>query len=143
MAEPITLKKEKKAVKTIEKWAGAGEDAYRTVQKIEAAKLHDEPVELTSKEKSALVRGAVRMFLDGNMSNKTKKLLSSKGLDPDNLRKSIVEETMPNTIELIKATGDIERLIALGDLAGEKPESDIPQGAKRILRERVIIEIED
>ncbi len=143
MAEPITLKKEKKAVKTIEKWAGAGEDAYRTVQKIEAAKLNDEPVELTSKEKSALVRGAVRMFLDGNMSNKTKKLLSSKGLDPDNLRKSIVEETMPQTIELIKATGDIERLIALGDLAGEKPDSDIPQGAKRIMRERIIIEMDD
>lgn len=143
MEEPITLEQEKKAVKTIQKWAGAGKEAYRTVQKIESAKLHGEPVELTKKEKTSLVSGAVKLFLDGEVSAQTRKFLTEKGLDPDNLRKSIVEATMPQTLAKIITEGDIERLVALGQLAGEKPESDIPQGAKRILRERVIIEMED
>lgn len=143
MEESITLEQEKKAVKTIQKWAGAGKDAYRAVQKIESAKLHGEVPELTKKEKTALVSGAVKLFLDGDVSAKTRKLLSDNGLDPDNLRKSIVEATMPQTLAKIIVEGDIERLIALGQLAGEKPENDIPSGAKRILRERVIIEMDD
>lgn len=143
MEEPITLEQEKKAVKTIQKWAGAGKDAYRTVQKIESAKLHGEVPDLTKKEKTALVSGAVKLFLDGDVSAKTRKLLSDNGLDPDNLRKSIVEATMPQTLAKIITDGDIERLIALGQLAGEKLETDIPNGAKRILRERVIIEMDD
>ena len=142
MEEPITLEQEKKAVKTIQKWAGAGKDAYRTVQKIESAKLHGEVVELTKKEKTALVSGAVKLFLDGDVSAKTRKLLSDNGLDPDNLRKSIVEATMPQTLAKIITEGDIERLIALGQLAGEKSENDLLVGAKKITRERVTIEIE-
>ena len=143
MANETTLEQEKKAVKTIQKWAGAGENAYRTVQKIESAKLHNEPVVLSNKEKNSLVSGALKLFLDGDVSPKTRKLLADNGLDPDNLRKSIVEETMPQTLAKIITEGDIERFVALGQLAGEKPEQDIPQGAKRILRERVIIEMED
>ena len=143
MEEPITLEQEKKAVKTIQKWAGAGKDAYRTVQKIESAKLHGEVADLTKKEKTALVSGAVKLFLDGDVSTKTRKLLSDNGLDPDNLRKSIVEATMPQTLAKIIMDGDIERLIALGQLAGEKPETDIPSGAKRILRERVEVILDD
>ena len=141
--EVITLEQEKKAVKNVQKWAGAGEDAYRTVQKIEAAKLNGESVELTNKEKRSLVSGAVRLFLDGDISAKTRKMLSENGLDPDNLRKSIVEATMPQTLARIISEGDIERFVALGELAGEKPEIEVPQGAKRILRERVIVELED
>lgn len=143
MEEPITLEQEKKAVKTIQKWAGAGKDAYRAVQKIESAKLHGEVPDLTKKEKTALVSGAVKLFLDGDVSAKTRKLLSDNGLDPDNLRKSIVEATMPQTLAKIITEGDIERLVALGQLAGEKPEIDIPQGAKRFIRERVEIILDD
>lgn len=143
MAEPITLEQEKKAVRNVQKWAGAGEDAYRTVQKIESAKLHNEPVELTQKEKSSLVSGAVKLFLDGDVSSKTRKLLSDNGLDPNDLRKSIVEATMPQTLARIISEGDIERLVALGQLAGEKPETEIPQGAKRLIRERVEIILDD
>lgn len=143
MENKITLEQEKKAVKTIQKWAGAGEDAYHTVQKIESAKLNNEPIVLSNKEKNSLVSGALKLFLDGDISPKTRKLLADNGLDPDNLRKSIIEETMPQTLAKIITEGDIERFVALGQLAGEKPEQDIPQGAKRILRERVIIEMED
>lgn len=144
MAEPITLEKEKKAVRAVQKWAGAGKDAYRAVQKIESAKLHGEVAELTNKEKTALVSGALRMFLDGDMTPKTKKFLIEHDLDPENLRKSIIEATMPQTIANIVSQGDIERFVALGQLAGEpKTEPDIPQNAKRIVRERVEIIIDD
>lgn len=144
MSNEITLEQEKKAVRTVQKWAGAGEDAYRTVQKIESAKLHGEPIVLSNKEKQNLVSGALKLFLDGEVSPKTRKLLTETGLDPDNLRKSIVEETMPQTLARIIAEGDIERFIALGQLAGEpKTEPEIPQGAKRVMRERVVIEIGD
>lgn len=143
MGKEITLEDEKKAVKSVQKWAGASKDAYRAVQKIESAKLHGEVAELTNKEKTALVSGAVKMFLDGDISAKTKKFLLDRDLDPTNLRKSIVEATMPQTIANIVNEGDIERLIALGQLAGEKPEIDVPQGAKRIMRERIIVELDD
>ena len=144
MGKEITLEQEKKAVKNVQKWAGAGKDAYRAVQKIESAKLHGEVAELTNKEKTALVSGALKLFLDGDMSPKSKKFLLDHGLDPTDLRKSIVEATMPQTIANIVNEGDIERLIALGQLAGEpKTEPDVPQNAKRIVRERVEIIIDD
>lgn len=143
MTKEITIEQEKKAVKTIQKWAGAGEDAYKTVQKIESAKLHGEPIELTKKDKQNLLRGALKAFFDGDISPKTRKLLAANNLDPDNLRKSLIEETIPQTLANIISEGDIERLIALGDLAGEKPDQDIPQGAKRVIRERVIIDLSD
>lgn len=143
MGKEITLEDEKKAVKSVQKWAGAGKDAYRAVQKIESAKLHGEVAELTNKEKTALVSGALKLFLDGDMSAKSKKFLLDHGLDPTDLRKSIVEATMPQTLAKIVSEGDIERLVALGQLAGEKPEIDVPQGAKRIMRERIIVELDD
>lgn len=144
MSEPITLEQEKKAVRAVQKWAGAGEDAYRTVQKIESAKLHGEPVVLSNKEKQALVSGAVRMWLNGEITPRGKKVLLDNNIDPENLRRDIVEAAMPQAIAKIIADGDIERFIALGQLAGEpKAEQEIPQGAKRIVRERVEIIIDD
>ena len=144
MSEPITLEQEMKAVRAVQKWAGAGDEAYRTVQKIESAKLHGEPVVLSNKEKQALVSGAVRMWLNGEITPRGKKVLLDNNIDPENLRRDIVEAAMPQAIAKIIADGDIERFIALGQLAGEpKAEQEIPQGAKRIMRERVIIEIGD
>ena len=144
MEEPITLEQEKKAVKTIQKWAGAGKDAYRAVQKIESAKLHGEVADLTKKEKQSLFTGALKMWLDGDISKKGKQALLDEGLllDPNNLRKEIIEATMPIALRKKISEGDIEGVIALGQLAGEKPENDLPVGAKKITRERVTIEIE-
>lgn len=146
MSEPITLEQEKKAVKNIQKWAGAGEDAYRVVQKIEAAKLHGEQYEPSKKETANLLTGALKMWFDGDISKKGKQALLDAGLvlDPNNLRREIVEATMPVALRKKISEGDIEGIMALGQLIGEpKTDPDIPQGAKRIMRERVIIEIED
>ena len=141
----ITLEQEKKAVKNVQKWAGAGEDAYRVVQKIESAKLHGEPVELSKKETNALFTGALKMYLDGDISKKGKQALLDAGLllDPNNLRKEIIEATMPVALRKKISEGDIEGVIALGNLAGEKPEQEIPRNAKRVVRERVEIILED
>ena len=141
MGKEITLEDEKKAVKSIQKWAGAGKDAYRAVQKIESAKLHGEVAELTNKEKTALVSGAVRMWLNGEITTRGKKILLDNNIDPENLRRDIVEATMPQAIARIIADGDIERFISLGKLAGE--ETETPQNTKRIIRERVEIIIDD
>lgn len=144
MAEQTNLEKKKQAVKRISKWAGAGEDAYKLVQKVESAKLNGEIIEPTPKDTKILVRGALKMFLDGDITTPgLKKALAQRGLDPENIRKSLVEMTMVNAIPTIVGSGDIERLVAIADLAGEKPEEDIPQGAKRITRERVVIEMDD
>lgn len=141
----ITLEQEKKAVKNVQKWAGAGEDAYRVVQKIESAKLHGETVELSKKETNALFTGALKLYLDGDISKKGKQALLDAGLllDPNNLRKEIIEATMPVALRKKISEGDIEGIIALGNLAGEKPEQEIPQNAKRVVRERVEIILED
>ena len=69
--------------------------------------------------------------------------MRNAGLDMKKLRKSLVEETMANALPRIIAEGDIERLAQLAEMAGEAPKSEIPDGAKRIMRERVIIELDD
>lgn len=145
MSEKITLEQEKKAVKNVQKWAGAGEEAYRVVQKIESAKLNGEVYEPTRKETNKLLTGALKMYFDGDISKKGKQALLDAGLvlDTDNLRKEIVEATMPIALRKKISEGDIEGLMALGELMGEKPDVDVPQGAKRIMRERVIIELDD
>lgn len=143
MVKKITLEDEKKAVNKVERWVGAGKDAFQVVQKIESAKLHGEPVELSKKEQFALVSGAVKMYLDGNISPRGKQILLANNIDPDFIRRDIVEATMPQAIANIIAQGDIERFVALGQLAGEKPAEEIPANAKRIVRERVEITIED
>lgn len=145
MPESITLEQEKKAVKRVQKWASAGEDAYKIVQKVESAKLQGEDYQLTNKETNILMRGALKQFLDGDISTPgLKKALAKRGIDPENIRRSVVEVTMLNAIPQIVGEGNIERLIAIGDLIGEpKPVEEIPQGAKRILRERVEIILDD
>lgn len=60
----------------------------------------------------------------------------------NSIRQALVEETMMNAIPRIIAEGDVERLAAIGELAGEKSE-EIPQNAKKIVRERVEIIIDD
>ncbi len=141
----ITLEDEKKAVKRITSWAGAGEDAYKVVQKIEAGKLNGEPYEPTQKETTALLSGALKMYFDGNISKKGKQALLDAGLNLDvqNLRKEVIEAVMPVALHKKIATGDIESIMALGQLMGEKPEQEIPNNAKRITRERVVIELDD
>lgn len=141
----ITLEDEKKAVKRITSWAGAGEDAYKVVQKIEAGRLNGEPYEPTQKETTALLSGALKMWFDGNITKKGKQALLDAGLNLDvqNLRKEVIEAVMPIALQKKIVTGDIESIMALGQLMGEKPEQEIPNNAKRITRERVVIELDD
>lgn len=137
-----TLKEEKQAVNRIAKWAN-DEEAFQTVAKIESAKLHGEVYQPTAKDIKVLTRSVLRSFLDGNCSKKMKNALVGIGLDPENLRQSLIEETLANALPQIIGQGDIERLMNLATLAGEKPDDDIPQNAKRITRERIEIVLED
>ncbi len=136
------LEKTKQAVKTVVGWAGAGKEAFNLVQKIESAKLHDEPIQLTPTEQKTLFRGAIKMMLDGNMSSAAKKELQKYNLDPSNLIKSVVEPTMVKWFLNQMAEGNVENLIALEDMVKGK-DDDITANAKKITRERVIIEIGD
>lgn len=136
------LEKTKQAVKTVVGWAGAGQKAFNLVQKIESAKLHDEPIELTEQEKQTLFRGAIKMMLKGIMSSAAKKELQKYKLDPNNLIKSVVEPTMVKWFLNQMAEGNIENLIALEDMIKDK-EDNISANAKKITRERVVIEIGD
>ena len=145
MANEPNLEEEKKAVKNVQKWAGAGEEAYKVVQKIEAAKLQGEQYEPTKKETATLLTGALKLYMDGDISKKGKQALLDAGLmlDPNNLRREIIEATMPIALRKKISEGDIEGIMALGQLMGEKPENDLPNGAKRVVRERVEIILED
>lgn len=137
-----SLEEKKKAIKRIESWASAGEDAFRLAEEVEAGKISGEIVPATTKNINITIRGAIKQFLDGNISPKLKKQLEKNGLDMNAIRQALVEETMMNAIPRIIAEGDIERLAALGELSGEKAE-EIPANAKKITRERVIIELDD
>lgn len=139
----ITLEDKKKAVKRIESWASAGKDAFKLAQEVESAAIQGEIVPATTKNINITIRGAIKQFLDGNISPKLKKQLEKNGLDMNAIRQALVEETLMNAIPRIIGEGDIERLAALGDLAGEKPAEEIPANAKKIVRERVEIIIDD
>jgi citrate lyase gamma subunit len=132
-----------KAVKNITSWASAGPDAYKLAQQVESAKLNGEIVPVTKKNLEITVRGAIKQFFDGNISTALKKKLEKDGLDMNRIREQVTEETLVTALQRIVAEGDIERLVGIADLAGEKPAEDIPTNAKKVVRERVEIILDD
>ena len=139
---PETAKKVK-ALDRANKWAGAGKQAHDLALATEKAVLEGEIIPPTKENIETTIRGAMKLFLDGNISPKIVKKIQEEGLDMNNLRRSLVEETLARAIPKIINEGDIERLTALAAMAGESTQSDIPDGAKRITRERVVIELDD
>lgn len=139
--EKSSLKEKEQAAKRIASWASAGEDAFKLAQQVEVAKVNGEIIPATSKNLEITIRGAIKQFFDGDISPSLKRKLEKDGLDMNRIRQQITEETMVAAIQRIIAEGDIERLVSIADLAGEKPD-DLPQNAKRITRERVVIEVE-
>lgn len=136
--------KKLKALDRANKWAGAGKKAHDLALATEKAALEGEIVPATPDNIETTIKGAMKLFLDGNISSRSvAQRLKEGGLDMNNLRRSVVEETMANAIPRIIAEGDIERLNALAEVAGETSKVDVPDGAKRITRERVVIEIGD
>lgn len=138
-----TSLKENQIIKNIASWASAGEDAYKLAQQVEAAKLNGEIVPVTKKNLDITIRGAIKQFFDGDISPALKKKLEKDGLDMNRIREQITEETLVTALQRITAEGDIERLVAIGDLCGEKPVEEVPANAKRMIRERVEIILED
>lgn len=136
-------KKKLKALDRANKWAGAGKEAHDLALATEKAALEGEIVPATPKNIETTIKGAIKLFLDGDIkSQKIIEKMQRAGLDMNNLRRSLVEETISRAIPQIVNSGDIERLTQLAQLAGENPAAEIPDGAKRITRERVTIEIE-
>lgn len=136
--------KKLKALDRANKWASAGRDAHQLALATEKAALEGEVVPMTKENLEITIKGAMKLFLDGDISSrKVVESMRNAGLDMKKLRKSLVEETMANALPRIIAEGDIERLAQLAEMAGEAPKSEIPDGAKRIMRERVIIELDD
>lgn len=135
--------KKLKALDRANKWAPAGKEAHDLALATEKAALEGEIVPVTPKNLEITIRGALKLFLDGDI--KSKKIIEKMklaGLDMNNLRRSLVEETVSRAIPQIVNSGDVERLMQLAQMAGETPDNDIPDGAKRITRERVTIEID-
>lgn len=136
-------KKKLKALDRANKWAGAGKEAHDLALATEKAALEGEIVPATPKNIETTIKGAIKLFLDGDIkSQKIIEKMQRAGLDMNNLRRSLVEETISRAIPQIVNSGDIERLTQLAQLAGENPAAEIPDGAKKITRERVIIEVE-
>lgn len=134
---------QEKSIKNIASWASAGDDAFKLAQKVEAAKLKGEVVPATPKNIEITIRGAIKQFFDGDISPALKSKLEKDGLDMNRIREQITEETLVTALQRITSEGDIERLVAIGDLCGEKPTEEIPANAKRMIRERVEIILED
>lgn len=135
--------KKLKALDRANKWAPAGKEAHDLALATEKAALEGEIVPVTQKNLEITIRGALKLFLDGNIkSQKIIEKMKLAGLDMNNLRRSLVEETVSRAIPQIVNSGDVERLMQLAQMAGETPDNEIPDGAKRITRERVTIEIE-
>lgn len=139
--EKQSLKDQEQAIKRVSSWASAGKEAFKLAQQVEAAKINGEIVPATPKNIEITIRGAIKQFFDGDVSPALKRKLEKDGLDMNRIRQQITEETMVTALQHIIAEGDIERLVNIADMAGEKTE-EIPANAKRITRERVVIEVE-
>lgn len=136
--------KKVKALDRANKWAPAGKEAHDLALKTEKAALEGEIVPATKENIEITIRGAMKMFLDGKIqSREIARKLEAAGLDMNNLRRSIVEETVSRAIPKIINSGDIEKLVQLGVMAGESAEPTLPDGTKRIIRERVEIVVDD
>ena len=136
-------KKKLKAIDRANKWAGAGKEAHDLALATEKAAIEGEIVPVTPENLAITFRGALKMFLDGDIrSRNIVEKIKASGLDMNHLRRSIVEETMARAITKIINDGDLDKLSQLAEMAGEKPNNDIPDGAKRITRERITIEVE-
>lgn len=137
-------KKKLKALDKANQWAPAGHKAHQLALATEKAALEGEIVPVTKENLEITIKGALKLFLDGNIqSRRIIEEMKNAGLDMKNLRKSIVEETMANALPRIIGEGDIERLAQLAQMAGETPEQEILDSAKTITRERIIIELPD
>lgn len=141
--EQQILKQEKQALKNVMSWKGAGKEAFKLAQKVERAKANGEVMPVTKKNLEITIKGAIKQFLDGNISGALKLKLEKEGLDMNRIRQQITEETLVTALKRIAAEGDIERLVALGEIAGEPKEENIPTNAKKVVRERVEIIIQD
>lgn len=120
-----TTKDIEKAAKRAAQWAGAGEKAHALALRTEKAALEGEIVPITKENLRTTIRGALKLFFDGNIADKNIAALMQKtGLDMENLRRSLVEQTVSRAIPKIVNTGDIERLLQLGALIGESSEKD-------------------
>ena len=140
--KPETAKKEK-ALDRANKWASAGKEAHDLALATEKAALEGEIVPATKENIETTIRGAMKMFLDGKIQSRAiAEKMRAAGLDMNNLRRSIVEQTVARAIPNIINSGDLDKLVQLGVMAGE-PTEVIPDNAKRITRERVVIEIGD
>lgn len=136
-------KKKLKALDRANKWAPAGKEAHDLALATEKAALEGEIVPATPKNIETTIKGAIKLFLDGDIkSKKIIEKMQNAGLDMNNIRRSIVEETIARAIPKIINEGDLDKLTQLAQMAGEKPDVDIPDGAKKITRERVVIEID-
>lgn len=120
-----TQKDIEKAAKRAAQWAGAGEKAHALALRVEKAALEGEIVPMTKENLRTTIRGALKLFFDGNIADKSiiDKMRVS-GLDMENLRRSLVEQTISRAIPKIVNSGDIERLLQLGALIGESSEKD-------------------
>lgn len=136
--------KKLKALDRANKWAPAGKKAHDLALAVEKAALEGEIVPMTKENLEITIKGALKLFLDGDISSRRViDSMQKAGLDMKKLRRSLVEETMANALPKIIADGDIERLQQIAEMAGESPKTDVPDGAKRIVRERVEIIIDD
>lgn len=120
-----TTKDIEKAAKRAAQWAGAGEKAHALALRTEKAALEGEIVPMTKDNLRTTIRGALKLFFDGNIADRNIAALMQKtGLDMTNLRRSLVEQTISRAIPKIVNSGDIERLLQLGALIGESSEKD-------------------
>lgn len=120
-----TKKDIEKAAKRAADWAGAGDKAHALALTVEKAALEGEIVPMTKDNLRTTIRGALKLFFDGNIADKNIAALMQKtGLDMTNLRRSLVEQTIARAVPKIVNSGDIERLLQLGALIGESSEKD-------------------
>ena len=135
--------KKVKALDRANKWARAGKEAHDLALATEKAALEGEVIPPTKENIEITIRGAMKLFLDGDIQSRAiADKMRAAGLDMKNLRRSIVEQTVARAIPNIINNGDLDKLVQLGVMAGETTEP-IPDNAKRITRERVVIELDD
>lgn len=120
-----TIKERNKAINESIKWGeSGGSKALDLALESKMAELNGTTPPLATPENiKTTISTALKMVLDGKIkSPRLKKTLTEYGLNVDDIRTSVVEETLASAIPMIVDRGDVDKLNRIAQMIGETAE---------------------
>lgn len=124
-----TLQEKNKAINDAIKWGVAGgPKALDLALESKTAEMYGTPPPPATPENiKTTISTAIKLVLDGKIkSPRLKQTLAEQGLNVEDIRTSIVEETLASAIPEIIGKGDVDKLNRIAQMIGESAQGNTP-----------------